>query len=38
MHISKSKKVEDVDLMEEKTNEIGKELSDLKIMESTMRE
>jgi len=38
MDISKSKNVEDVGLMEEKINEMGKELSDLKLRESTMRE
>lgn len=38
MQTAKSKSVEDVGLMEEKINEMGKELSDLKLRESTMRE
>jgi len=38
MHISKSKKVEYVGLMEEKALEMGKELSELREKGSTMRE
>ena len=38
MKISKSKNVEDVGLMEEKVTKIGKELSDLRLRESIMRE
>lgn len=38
MQISKSKNVEDVGLLEENMNEIGKELSEQKQRESTMRE
>jgi len=38
MQISKSKNVEVVGLMEEKITKMGKELSDLKLRKSTMRE
>jgi len=37
MQISKSRKVEDVGLMEEKVLEMGKELSELREKESMMR-
>jgi len=38
MQVSKSRNVADVGLMEENTNGMGKELSDLKLRDSTMRE
>lgn len=38
MQIAKSKNVEDVGLMKEKFKEMGKELNDMKLMESIMRE
>jgi len=38
MKFSKSKNVEDVDLMEEKFTKMGKELIDLRLRESIMRE
>lgn len=38
MQIDKSQKVEDVGLMEEKVLEMSKELSELRIRESTMKE
>jgi len=38
MQIAKSKSVEDVGLMEEKVNEMGKEFNHLKLRESIMRE
>lgn len=38
MKIAKSKNVEDVGLMEEKFVEMGKELSDLRMRESMMKE
>jgi len=38
MQIAKSKKVQDVGLMEEKKNEISKELNNLRLRKSIMRE
>ena len=38
MWIMKYKNIQDVGLMEEKLNEMGKELNDLKLRESIMRE
>lgn len=38
MQIAKYKNVEDMGLMKEKINEMGKELSDLKLMDLAMRE
>lgn len=38
MQIDKSKNVENVGLMEEKVIEMGKELSDLRVRESIMKE
>lgn len=38
MQIAKSKRVEDVGLMEEKVNEMSKELNKLRLRELVMRE
>jgi len=37
MKIAKSKKVEDVDLVEEKMNKMGEEMVDLRLKESSKR-